>query len=91
METEDKREIVSLLINKGVLIDKETLTELNKVEKPLHFKNFIQDTVNDRQEIRFFEILNKYLQRNSLSGEIEEDDKKTSVPSGITKVIFSYE
>lgn len=96
MDIEQKKEIVSLLMGKGILIDSNTLTEINTIQNPVSFKTFLQE----KSEIfdsssKFSEILAKYSQTSSIisnNGEIQNTEElEEDVERPNVKVVFSYE
>jgi DNA polymerase II small subunit len=93
LEADKKRDIVSLLMNKGILLDRKALEQINTVSNIDDFHSFLVQNINQDQAIRSFsEIFERYETKPSVSadGSIVEKDTAPS-QSGAVSVTFSYQ
>lgn len=84
METDQKKEIVTALMGKGILIDREALTLIDSIPNPALFQTFLQENAIDPETKNFSALLEKYI---TLGLPAKEDENKTRAN---TQVIFSY-
>lgn len=81
MELELKKEIVSTLMSKGVLVDRAMLEELNSITKPEGFHSFLlEESFVSKNNFSFSELLQKFRLSQEKSLEIPE-----------ASIVFSYE
>jgi DNA polymerase II small subunit len=82
LDIESKREIVSLLMNKGVLVDAASLTMIDRIPDTNSFRRFL-DTTHNTTNVA--ELLDAYL---NMAAELTAGEHQHERPA--VDVIFSY-
>ena len=93
LEADIKRDIVSLLMYKGILLDRKALEQINSLNNVNDFHSFLIQVTNQEKEIESFsEIFEKYKNKSSISPAMISTEQDTT-PSkiGTVSVIFSYQ
>lgn len=88
MEIDKKREIVSTLMGKGILLDRAMLGKIDTIPEQERFHRFILDDNAAGQEADFTRLLEKYLQTRTEQAEAAPDT--TDTQNAKVEIIFSY-
>jgi DNA polymerase II small subunit len=89
LETDKKREIVSLLLSKGILIDRIALDKINTIQDTNTFHSFLLDEISKDSSLNTFsQIIEKY---NNGTGDVDESSATEEITQPGVDVVFSYE